>query len=381
MNLHPNQQFVEALRRAERVLLVCPENTNFDALTSALALAEILRQMKKTTEVVQSNFAVPTELKFLPEIKQVRPRLGAVRQLTVKITAPLGITNYEHTLNDARTELVVKITPAVGVLPESCVRAETSAPRFDLVVVVGATNFTALGELYSANAALFQETPILNLDCSPRNEFFGHINLVDITRASVAEVVVSFLPLLAEVVFNEKLADLLLTGIIAATRNFKTAGVGALTLQTASQLMANGAGREKIVSQLFEQRSVNTLRLWGVALTHTQNDRDLPLVWSTLTHDELARHSADEKDLMALLDELMCASPAAKIWVIAFENDNGAVGILLEAQKPYQVADLIGGWSTARALTPARVFFNLPGLPLMDAVARVVNVLRSKMRE
>ena len=119
------------------------------------------------------------------------------------------------------------------------------------------------------------------------------------------------------------IATFLLTGMISQTQSFKTANVSPATLSIASQLITLGADREKIVKNLYRTKSVASMRIWGTALTHIENDPQLGLVWTTITREDFARAGATEEELKDLTDELIQNSPEAKIVLLLYENTQG----------------------------------------------------------
>lgn len=254
--------------------------------------------------------------------------------------------------------------------------------RFDMIIVVGAQDLVSLGETYSKNTSLFNALPIVTIDCSPANEQFGHINFIDITLSSVAEVVYSlFTQIRSEI--TAPIAQLLLTGMVAATQSFKTRNVNAQTLQTASALISLGADRELIVHHLYRQRSVAALKLWGIALSHLQNDQQLPLMWSSLTREDFARSGATISDLRDLMSELIYTAPHAKVFALVYENPDAAsseITIALDAQRPHDAQKLLSGFVNVTG-TRDHAEVVIRNTQLSEAIQKISNVLRAKMRD
>ncbi len=381
MPLTTSEQFFETLGRARSVLVVCPARPSIDALVSGAALAEFLKQSGKHADVVSDGFTPSAMLKFLPEIKLIAPELGQLHQFIVRVSAGEAGIERVYSETEEGGSVAFYITPKSGVLSDRSVTTESSAFRYDMIIAVDAQNLEALGSVYSKNAALFSAAPIITIGYAPESEFFGQINVIELTCTSVAEVVHTLLTSHVGAEIKPGVAQLLLTGMISATQSFKTARVNARTLQTASSLIALGADREIIVHHLYRQRTVATLKLWGAALMQLQADAQQPLLWSMLSREDFARTGASESDLGDLINELIYTAPHAKVFALVYERpENPAqVCVIVDAQKPYFADALTSGFVATR-VAGNRSLFCFDHLSLAEAQQKVLNVLRAKMR-
>lgn len=380
MSLTTFQQFHEAINRARTVLVLCRASASVDEVSTALALGELLRQSGKQADIVSDGFVAPQSLKFIPEITSVKSHIGQLHQFLIKLSVgDHGVESVHHEL--VGNELVVTVTPKSGVFTKELIHTASTEFKYDLIVTVGAQDLASLGAVYTQNTALFDAVPLLAIDHSPANEYFGHMNYVDVTLTSNAEVIYSLFATSAQHEIKPAIANMLLTGMIAATQSFKTRHVNARTLQTASALIALGADRELIVHHLYRQRSVATLKLWGAALTHVQTDPQLPLMWSSLTREDFARAGASEQDLSALIDELISTAPSAKVFALIYERPSNPdeLVVIVDAQKPHNADILMSGYTHTHG-TPERVTATLTGTTLGETLQKISNVLRIKMR-
>lgn len=374
------QQFEHALSSATSVLVLCRPQPSHDEIAASLALAAHIKNLGKEVSIVSENYSAPAALKFLPGAQDIKSRVGQLQDFVISIQLPGGeLENIRHEVVGGKA--IINITPTSGIISPHDISMRASKFRFDLIVVIGSPDAASLGTAYSENTSLFNAVPVITIDCSPTNEFFGHINIIDITLTSVSEVVYS---LLAECnsEIQSPMANLLLTGMIAATQSFKTRNVNARTLQTASALISLGADREQIVHNLYRQRSVAALKLWGAVLSRVQTDVQQPLMWSTLTREDFARAGAKESDLNDLIDELIYTAPNTKVFSLIYERPDKPeeIVVIVDAQRPYRADILSGGFTTTHGTT-SRTQSVLERYTLADACTRVTNVLRAKMRE
>ncbi|MCX6781313.1 MAG: hypothetical protein NT003_04355 [Candidatus Magasanikbacteria bacterium] len=385
MTISTSAQLHQALENATNALVLCRPNPSHDELAASMAMAERVRALGKQADVVSDGFSSQqaAALKFIPEIKQVKSDLGPLHDFIISVDLPGDSENFHtvrHELVDGKFQ--IHLTPKSGIITPAHVTTSTSNFRYDAIIVVGVQNLEMLGATYTNHTALFDATPIFAIDNSPANEHFGHINIVDITRASISEVVHALFAESHENI-SVAVATMLLTGMIAATQSFKTPNVNARTLQTASILIGLGADREIIVHHLYRQRSVATLKLWGAALTHLQTDPQQPIMWSVLTREDFTRAGATEADLNDLIDELIYTSPTAKVFALIYERPEKPEHIcaIVDAKKPYHADTLTSGFTNTRIGGNAdRTLCILTDYDLNDGAQRVINVLRAKMR-
>jgi len=201
----------------------------------------------------------------------------------------------------------------------------------------------SLGKTFFNNTDLFYKVPVINFDNHPGNEHFGQINFVDLTATSICEIIYKTMIRLSQSNIDPEMATAILTGMISQTQSFNTANVTPNTLNIASQLMNLGADREKIIKHLYRTKSISSLKIWGEALTHMENDPALGLVWTTITREDFARTGATEDELKELIDELASNSPEAKLVLLLYENTKGENQIqgLLAADKQHDAKMLL----------------------------------------
>jgi hypothetical protein len=113
----------------------------------------------------------------------------------------------------------------------------------------------------------------------------------------------------------------------------------ALTLAASSELVSLGANREAIVHGLWRTRSVATLKLWGRALSRLEQDRELGLVWTTLSLNDGLEAGAHPDTLDGVVDELLSYAPEAKVVALLSEQKDGVL-VSLHAAPPLSAAEL-----------------------------------------
>lgn len=339
MSLAPHEQFLHAVKRSERPLLVLRELAHADDFAAAFGLSAILKKLGKVADIVCAGGRPPESLQFLKVAQPVKGDLTNLRALTLSVDVSKAKVE-ELSYNVVGEELRIHVTPKNGFWTADDVRVATSAYRYDLLIVLGAADLKSLGGLFTHYADFIYATPIVNIDHGANNEHFGHTNIVDVGATSVSEVAHDLVKNIDAKLFDTDIATAFLTGMVAKTKSFRTPNVAPKTLAAASSLMSIGARRDEVVEHLFRTRSVETLRLWGRALARLKADQNAGLVWTLLTRQDFANAGASEEALSDIVSELVTTAPEARVVAIFYEHAGGYVAVHLFAERPHDALQL-----------------------------------------
>lgn len=257
MDLSPKQQIVEAIKNAESILLIGHEKPSGDSLGPLLAFGNILRELGKNPRIVVSSEA-PDSLKFLPGIENTEKEIDKARDLVFKVDIEGLVIDKISTKTDGKT-LEISITSKEGELNKEKTVVAEGKFKYDCIVVLNTPNVDKVDRVYKENTDLFLETPIINIDHHPGNEYFGTINLVDLNATSTAETLVAIFEALGKSKVDEDTATLLLAGIMADTDSFRKDNTTPKSLTISAQLLAAGARKKEIVDNLYSSNIEKTL--------------------------------------------------------------------------------------------------------------------------
>lgn len=367
---------MELLKRALRPVIVLPHGCGPDGFASAFALARVLKQLDRPVDIVSAGGEVPASLAFLSPPERVRPTFGQLRKCVVSVDvskAPLDELSYD--VEDGK--LNIYLTPRDGFWSEKDIRVKTTTYRYDAIITFGVASLDALGALYQKHSEFFYETPLLNIDHSPSNEAFGHINIIDVTSTSCTEVLMDLLGGWSEVTVDVAIATDLLTGMIAKTQSFKTPNVTSKTLKHASTLLRQGARREEIVDNLYRTRTVETLRLWGRALARLKSDEQARMVWSLLSQQDFLLAGAREEDLPDVIDELIKNAPTADVVVLLYEDKQRHICGLISADRGLDSVELSLPFKPVGTRKLARICFT--DKTIVEAEQTVIPMIKKRM--
>ena len=380
MALSLEQQAIEQIGRADRILIVTKEHAGVDTQASVSALLAYLKKQHKQVDAVIPNIDVKSIPTFLPETKEIKPAVGAMRAflLSLDVTrTPLSELSYD--IKDGK--LGITVIPKSGEWSPQDIAFKHGEDRYNLVIAIDCPDMASLGPIFQQHADFLYRTPIITIDRDPANEHWGQINLVDLTAVSSSEVLFGMFERWNRHLIDENIATALLTGMIAKTQSFRTTNVTPKTLQTASQLITMGARREEIVHGLWRTRSVPVLKLWGRALSRLEHTPEIGLVWTVLPRQDFIETGSSDTELDGIITELMSYSPDAKVIAMIHEpNDahTAGVSVTVHAVAPFSAQELTRSFGSSG--TKEKATFRLtPGTQIMDGAKAVIARLTEQL--
>jgi nanoRNase/pAp phosphatase (c-di-AMP/oligoRNAs hydrolase) len=349
---------------------------------TSLALFLFLRSLGKEVDVVSGGYRLPKNLYFLPEATAIKNKLPDDHNYVLKV--PLqGDALHTISYDIKNDELYVFLkTDKRAAAPSSPTLQETNnQTAYDVIFIIDTADLASLGTLYSTHPNLFFETPIVTIDNDPAHEHFGHINVVELTATSAAEVLYHVMEELAPEKITKDIATCLLTGMIAETKSFKTQHITPHTLSIASKLIDKGANREEIVEYLYRTRSMAALKLWGRALARLQNESSLGLVWTDVNRDDFLYSGASEHDLHEIVQELISHTPETKVSAVFYEcpGATNKVCALVSSEKQFDVKQLTKSFEPEGTRHQVLLTFN--GKPLSEVRDTVIGNIKTILKQ
>lgn len=319
MALDKIQQLNKLLVSSHYILVVFSQKQAIDSICCALSWKKFLEKKYKQVDIVCSEFNGCKNLNFLKDIDNIKSALTHLQKFTIKVdVSNTKIDSLSYDIKDGW--LSIHLNPVQGTIGKDELRTAQSAFKYDLIITINTPDLESLGDIFINNTDLFYRLPIINLDHNISNEHYGQLNWVEITATSTSETVYKLMKKIDDSLIDEEIATALLAGVISQTRSFKTSNITPYTLHIASELMKQGADREKIIRHLYHNRSISSLKIWGQALSHLQSDYRIGLVWTTITRDDFIRSGSNENELSEVIEELIINSPEAKVILLLYET-------------------------------------------------------------
>ena len=285
------KQAKELIDASNKILLTMHERMDGDDGGSVLAMLHVLEKLNKqvTASIKQG---VPESLQFLPKSKNI-------------------IDDITH-------------------------------EDFDLLITFGCSNIERTG---SEKIKKLKITTI-NIDHHPDNSKFGHTNLVDHKKSSVAELVFDFFNF-CNWEIDHQIATCLLTGIITDTGSFMYNNTTPSTLEAAAELMRKGAQTNKIIKETFKGKSPEVLKAWARAMENSFYDKKNNIIYSVITDEDLNELGDLPKKAFDGVVETLNTIPEAKFAMFVKQEGEVIKGSL--RSDPFkntdvaQIAKLFGG--------------------------------------
>lgn len=268
------RQIHTALTQANHVILVPHKNPDGDALGSVAAFMQYLRQM----DIAHTAFCatpISAALEYLPHTKY--------------------ITHDPTIWEDESVDLVI---------------------TFDS----GDLEYPGIADYITARK---KKPLIVNIDHHTQNDFFGDHNMVEPTASSTTEVLYRFFQY-NNVKIDADIATCLLTGLMYDTDSFTNAATSHSALSIAGDLIARGGDIEIIRSQIFHNKSINTLKVWGHILSRLEKHDTLDLVHTYITQEDFNEYDVTEEQIGGLANFLNILGDGSAI-LILIEREPGLV--------------------------------------------------------
>jgi phosphoesterase RecJ-like protein len=297
------QEVVDRLRAGKRVLTICHENPEADALGSALAVALLVE--------ASGGAATPVCADPMPAMYDFLPGMDRFRQI-----------------------------PTEGF-------------DYDLLVVGDCGELERIGPVLESHGELFKRVPILDIDHHLSNKCFGEFDWIDAASSATCEMVTLLawrmgVPLTAN---DGMLAAALAAGVVMDTGNFQHSNTSPRTLVVAAALREAGADLSEIARRIYRVKANSQLVLFGRVLARMESTDDGRIVWSTLELADLAAAGARQEESEGLVDMLTQARNAEV--AILFKETQGATRLSVRTRNGGVDATVLtgtfGGGGHARA--------------------------------
>ena len=210
---------------------------------------------------------------------------------------------------------------------------------------------------------------LINIDHHLSGRPFAHVNWIDPNAVATAELVYR-LAREAGVKISPEIATCLYTAVLTDTGSFMFEGTNEHTFALARELVLAGADPARCARSVYFAHSTAKMRLLGAALSNLQ--REGPLAWIWVTHEQMEKAQAKEEDCEGLVNYALAIQ---EVQVAAFlrELPDGRYRVSLRSKGEMNVATVAerfggGGHKCASGCS-------LDG-PLSSAVERILTQLR-----
>jgi phosphoesterase RecJ-like protein len=212
--------------------------------------------------------------------------------------------------------------------------------------------------------------PVINIDHHGDNSIFGTLNWIDEGASSVGEMVHDLFSKAGWDISSDE-AGSLFTAVSTDTGFFRFPATSARTLEISSDLVSRGADPSRIYEEVYENRTLEGLRLWGAGLSRASLHLGGILCSAFLTSEDFRRLNGSREDTENLVNTLLSIS-GVQIALLFQEEENGCCRVSIRTRNPVdarKIAALWGGGGHNRASG-----CKIQGSPL-DAIRSFISLL------
>jgi len=153
------------------------------------------------------------------------------------------------------------------------------------------------------------------------------ITISDERYSSVCEILFDFFDF-HRIEINRKISEYLLLGILGDTGIFQHANTTPKVMEMAASLMRRGASLTKIIRLVFQNKRLETLKLWGRAMERAQINPKTGAIMSYVTKQDLEDFHGDAEDISGVAEILNTVSGTKFSLVLSERGENRLKGSL-----------------------------------------------------
>jgi len=315
----------EAIKKSTRILITGHVFPDGDSIGSVLGLGLTLESLKKDVVMVMQD-KVPEIYQFLPG--------------SAKIRLPQEVSSF---------------------LP-------------DIIIFLDCTDMERAGTVWFEECV--KDSVVINIDHHISNQHFGTLKYVDSQAAATSQIICR---LLWEMGWgcSKEAATALYTGIVMDTGSFQYQNTSSEVLRTAADLLEKGIDLNDIRENLYENKSLDSLRVISLAINKLQISSDGRIAWIVLDKKTMHGINAKPENYEGLVNYAISVK-GAKVGLLFKETSDGKVKVGLRCRNGFDVNHVAGHFGGGGHQLAAGCTLNGP----MDAaVEKVLNAVRSYLGE
>ena len=201
----------------------------------------------------------------------------------------------------------------------------------DLIIVLDRGDIFYVYELDQEIEMLEKKPVVINIDHHPNTFIPDVINVLDKKAAATSEILFRYFDHI-QYALSPQIAQFLLNGIYADTGGFRHNNTTSESLEIASRLMRKGASISKVNRSLFANKSLQTMKLWGIALERAQINPKTGMAVSFITKIDLERCGATPADLDGI-SEILNTISESKFSLILSEREQNKIKASLRSEE------------------------------------------------
>jgi phosphoesterase RecJ-like protein len=304
------------IKKEDNILLLTHQRPDGDALSSICAFTLLLDKLHK-------NYAAfcydppPAVFRFLPNID--------------KISTSFPLFEEKRDKEIEQDEILFQ--------------------DFDLIIILdcGSIHRTGLGEEILKHKK--ENQFLLEFDHHPKVEDNGGLEIRKPEAASTTEVIYYFFQK-NNIAIDKNIGNCILTGILTDTANFLHPTTTKNSINIASRMLLTGASFPKITKKTWQNKSLDSMKLRGIALENLKVNIKYNMAFTVLTLKDVEQYK-DNKETFDSIAGFLSNIGGVKAVLFLREEEKGKIKGSLRAIDPEvdvsRLATLLGGGGHAKA--------------------------------
>lgn len=253
----------------------------------------------------------------------------------------LGFYNYLKTLGKKVTAFCIDKPASMYSFMPGIFEVTNNTGVFknaDSICVFDASDlrFVAIQEIVDS---LNPRPKIINIDHHATNERFGDINLVITDACSTTEALYRYLKQ-AGFGMTKEVATCLLTGIITDTSRFYNPATSREAFKAAGELIRAGANINQVTQALERNKTLDALRVWGIAFDRLTVNPETGLAVTVLRHEDIGDDEVTQESVEGLSNFLSGVLNVKGVMVLKSTKDGQVKGSLRTTRDDIDVSAL-----------------------------------------
>ena len=235
-------EFDSLLKKSKNTLIIPHKNPDGDALGSSLALNFFLKKKGHNSLVISPN-EYPSFLNWLPGQNKI----------------------INFSLNQKKV---------ISLIDEA-----------DLILTLDYNDLSRTGEMESILTSA--KIPFVMVDHHEDPKSYADLTFSEPQISSTSEMVYDIISKLDHSKMDSNIATCLYTGMMTDTGSFRFPSTTSKTYLIASKLIDFGANHSKIHQNVYDNYTFNRIRLLGTCLSNLKKIKNLPVVYTFLSQEDL----------------------------------------------------------------------------------------------
>jgi phosphoesterase RecJ-like protein len=222
--------------------------------------------------------------------------------------------------NESKIPAVYRFLPSVGRVAWQLKKDE----EFECAIILDCGNLRRIGQ----TASIVEQIPtIINVDHHLTNTSFGHLQMIDTSACSTAEIVYRIIKKL-EIPITVEMATAIYTGILTDTGSFRFSNTNRAAFAICDELVDLGVDPCSIAQHVYGTYSMGRIKLLNLALDSIEMSPNGKLSMMTVTKDMLQNTNTHPEDVDGMINyakRIKDVKVAALVQEKGNGNHNGSV--------------------------------------------------------